>query len=65
MKIVADIFCWFGGCPKVYKDIDGTFYVQGYVVDNPRAKIPDLPQGETLVRIDPELLKAIQKSDKI
>jgi len=54
--------CVFGRCPTLYQDKDGSFFVQGYIVKDAKKKLPGLPVGETLVRIDPSLVKGIKKS---
>jgi hypothetical protein len=60
--IVTSEMCVLGRCPTLYQSEDGSFFVQGFVVKDAKKKLPSLPAGETLVRIDPSLLKQIKKS---
>jgi len=57
--------CVIRNCPSLYQDKDGSFYVQGYVVKNAKKKLPGLPVGETLVRIDASLVRMIKKTSVV
>lgn len=57
--------CVVRKCPSLYEDKDGSFYVQGYVVKNAKKKLPSLPAGEALVRIDASLVRMIKKSSVV
>ena len=57
--------CVIRKCPSLYQDKDGSFYVQGYVVKNAKKKLPGLPVGEALVRIDASLVKGIKESSVV
>ena len=60
MRILVETGCTGGPCPTVYEGEDGSLYVQGYIpTPAERAQI-SLPVGEDLVRINRELLNAIQ-----
>jgi hypothetical protein len=53
--VVAKL-CSAGGCPTIYRTSSGALLVQGYAVTG-RSPV-DLPDGEALVEIPPELLTA-------
>jgi hypothetical protein len=50
--------CRDGNCPTVYRTNRGTFVVQGYAVTPEQAGV-DLPAGELLVEIPPDLLAGV------
>jgi hypothetical protein len=50
--------CRNGNCPSVYRTNRGTFVVQGYPVTPEQAGV-QLPEGELLVEIPPELLVGV------
>ncbi len=52
LQVVAKL-CSAGDCPTIYRAPDGGLIVQGYTVDLPAMNVP---VGENLVRIPPELL---------
>ena len=60
--IVKSEFCRRRNCPKLFRDKDGTYYIQGYVVANATKMVSALPTTETLVRIDASLLRQIKET---
>lgn len=63
MKLVTKSeMCVRKNCPSLYRDKDGSFYVQGYRVADAKQKLPALSKRETLVRIDASLVKKIKES---
>jgi len=66
MQLIAKSeFCRRRNCPKLFRDEKGVYYVQGYTVSNAKQKVPDMPKGETLIRIDPSLLRQIKKATAV
>ena len=58
---VSPTNCGSGPCPTIYKSDDGRFFVQGYLVpDNIKGQI-NLPETETIVEVNPELLQELVK----
>jgi hypothetical protein len=50
-------------CPALYRTDQGEYYVQGYTETNPVILTQmKIPEGETVVRITPELLRMIAKA---
>ncbi len=63
MQLIAKSeFCRKRNCPKLFRDKDGEFYIQGYVIADPGKMVSGLPTDETLVRIDASLLRQIKEA---
>lgn len=52
--------CASGNCPSLWQDDEGGIYIQGYVVPRAIKQKAAVPAGESLVKIDPALLKNIR-----
>ncbi|WP_436529081.1 hypothetical protein [Actinoplanes sp. HUAS TT8] len=58
--MIADS-CTSGACPTIFSTDSGSIVVQGYVVPAEQAGV-DVPDGEMLVEIPLELLRAAQQA---
>lgn len=58
--IVKSLFCAKKNCPKVFRANDGSIYVQGYIPHTTVFEIADIPEGESLVKIDQSIIDQIK-----
>ena len=61
LSVIVNDGCSSGPCPKVYKSKEGKYYVRGYIVSKQILEGLALPDDESLVEINIELLRNVVK----
>lgn len=64
MEIIGGPGCGGGTCPTLYKNKNGRFFIQGYIVDKKEINTEQIPNNESIVEITEDLLKQIQNAKK-